>query len=513
MRRGVRGLSAEGSLGRRLLEGAKSVKLFGEEIAVNARIVNFKGLSSHADRDHLLAWIEKFAPTPEQVFVVHGDSPVTELFAKDLNERGIPAHAPLYEEVYDLSANTMLAKGVVLEPKKVSGGAAAGSPALSGSRTCPNSWRPLSAAAGAVPTRTWPVWPTRSNRSWRTGRIKGAALPAPPPQKGPPETAAPTSYDPKERTTAMPMELDRKALRARVRERMREAQPPFWLVTLAFLLMTTGLSTAGKLSGAAYIALPPGPEDTIPMFLALLIGLLTVVFQFGYQNWALDLYRGREPGYGALLDGFSIAGRLVLMEVYIAVYTTLWALAVMLPACLVIIALLPTMAAFLLLSLALPLAAQVVTAVVSYRYAMAPLPADGPPGAGPLLGHPGERGHDARLEVAAVPAGSDLPGVVRAEPCPQHRGTAPPFSGRRSSPSFKQAYPAGTSCSPPSWSLYVYLLAVLLSVLIQIPVTLWLTPCRTISYAGFYQALTDRPAPPPPVWNGPYDGPYSGPDL
>ena len=106
--------------------------------------------------------------------------------------------------------------------------------------------------------------------------------------------------------------------------------------------------------------------------LALLIGLLTVVFQFGYQNWALDLYRGREPGYGALLDGFSIAGRLVLMEVYIAVYTTLWALAVMLPACLVIIALLPTMAAFLLLSLALPLAAQVVTAVVSYRYAMAP---------------------------------------------------------------------------------------------------------------------------------------------
>ena len=58
------GYQAEGSLGRRLLEGAKSVKLFGEEIAVNARIVNFKGLSSHADRDHLLAWVEHFAPTP-----------------------------------------------------------------------------------------------------------------------------------------------------------------------------------------------------------------------------------------------------------------------------------------------------------------------------------------------------------------------------------------------------------------------------------------------------------------
>ena len=124
------GYQAEGSLGRRLLEGAKSVKLFGEEIAVNARIVNFQGLSSHADRDHLLAWIQHFSPAPQQVFVVHGDAPVTELFAEDLNQRGIPAHAPLYQEVYDLAADRMLAKGVVLEPRKVSGGAAAGSPAF-----------------------------------------------------------------------------------------------------------------------------------------------------------------------------------------------------------------------------------------------------------------------------------------------------------------------------------------------------------------------------------------------
>ncbi len=124
------GYQAVGSLGRRLLEGAKSVRLFGEEIAVNARIVNFKGLSSHADRDHLLDWIGRFAPAPEQVFVVHGDSPVTELFAGSLNERGIPAHAPLYEEVYDLRANAMLARGVVLEPRKVTGGAAAASPAF-----------------------------------------------------------------------------------------------------------------------------------------------------------------------------------------------------------------------------------------------------------------------------------------------------------------------------------------------------------------------------------------------
>ena len=124
------GYQGEGTLGRRLLEGAKSVKLFGEEIAVKARILNFPGLSSHADRDHLLEWIDRFSPAPEQVFVVHGDAPVTDLFADTLKERGIPAHAPLYEEVYDLLANEMVEKGKVIERKPKSGGASAASPAF-----------------------------------------------------------------------------------------------------------------------------------------------------------------------------------------------------------------------------------------------------------------------------------------------------------------------------------------------------------------------------------------------
>ncbi len=124
------GYQGEGTLGRRLLEGAKTVKLFGEEIAVRARIVNFKGLSSHADRDHLIAWVSHFSPTPQQVFVVHGDAPVTQLFADTLNQLGIPAHAPLYEEVYDLAANHMLAEGVVLETRPKTFGASSGSPAF-----------------------------------------------------------------------------------------------------------------------------------------------------------------------------------------------------------------------------------------------------------------------------------------------------------------------------------------------------------------------------------------------
>ena len=76
------GFQGEGTLGRALLDGAKSVKLFGEEIAVRAKIVNFQGLSSHADRDHLLAWISAFTEKkPRHVFVVHGDREVAPYFA------------------------------------------------------------------------------------------------------------------------------------------------------------------------------------------------------------------------------------------------------------------------------------------------------------------------------------------------------------------------------------------------------------------------------------------------
>ena len=111
------GFQAEGSLGRRLVNGAEKVKLFGEEIAVRARIVNYHGLSAHADRDGLLRWMEAYQPKPQHVFVVHGESQVTEAYAQTLRDYGFQAHSPNYEEVYDLLADRMLAPGVVLQPK------------------------------------------------------------------------------------------------------------------------------------------------------------------------------------------------------------------------------------------------------------------------------------------------------------------------------------------------------------------------------------------------------------
>jgi len=117
------GYQGEGTLGRNLLEGAEHVKLFGEEIAVKARIVNFKGLSSHADRDHLLSWIAGFQnPKPEHVFVVHGDREVAPFFAQTLEGMGFEAHAPQYTEVYDLAENRQLAAGYLPERKAKVGG-------------------------------------------------------------------------------------------------------------------------------------------------------------------------------------------------------------------------------------------------------------------------------------------------------------------------------------------------------------------------------------------------------
>jgi metallo-beta-lactamase family protein len=112
------GFQSPGTLGRHLLDGADHVKMFGEDIAVKAKIVNFQGLSSHADRDHLLAWIQKFSESkPQHVFVVHGDREVAPVFAEDITKLGFTAHAPQYTEEYDLIADVKTAEGYLPERK------------------------------------------------------------------------------------------------------------------------------------------------------------------------------------------------------------------------------------------------------------------------------------------------------------------------------------------------------------------------------------------------------------
>ena len=107
------GYQAEGTLGRRLIDGEKVVKIFGETIEVRARIESLKGVSGHADMNGLLDWLSGFEKKPERVFVVHGEDTVTDEFAKTVTERfEIPAMAPYSGGEIDLLTGECIKEGV-----------------------------------------------------------------------------------------------------------------------------------------------------------------------------------------------------------------------------------------------------------------------------------------------------------------------------------------------------------------------------------------------------------------
>jgi metallo-beta-lactamase family protein len=78
------GYAAAGTLGRRIIDGARLVELFGEEIPVRAQIHTINGFSAHADQGGLLAWQDRIAGK-EAIFLVHGEGPAMKAFASLLN--------------------------------------------------------------------------------------------------------------------------------------------------------------------------------------------------------------------------------------------------------------------------------------------------------------------------------------------------------------------------------------------------------------------------------------------
>ncbi len=95
------GYQAAGTLGRKIVEGAKKVKIFGEEIAVNARIEYIEGYSGHADQEWLMNFIYSFINKPKHIILVHGEKDAQkELKDKILEETGIPVSIPKYGEIY-----------------------------------------------------------------------------------------------------------------------------------------------------------------------------------------------------------------------------------------------------------------------------------------------------------------------------------------------------------------------------------------------------------------------------
>ncbi len=111
------GYQAVGTLGRALMEGAESVKLFGEQIEVRAEIRGLAGMSGHADMAGLLDWMRGFKEKPEKVFVVHGEDTVTDRFAQTLkDELGMEAYAPYSGAVVDLASGEVVYRA---EPRRI----------------------------------------------------------------------------------------------------------------------------------------------------------------------------------------------------------------------------------------------------------------------------------------------------------------------------------------------------------------------------------------------------------
>ena len=97
------GYQAEGTLGRKIVDGAEKVKIFGEEIAVNARIEYLEGYSGHADQEWLLNFIYSFLKKPKTIFLVHGEPEGQIILKQKIQETTkIPVIIPEYGEQYEL---------------------------------------------------------------------------------------------------------------------------------------------------------------------------------------------------------------------------------------------------------------------------------------------------------------------------------------------------------------------------------------------------------------------------
>ena len=97
------GYQAPGTLGYSIVNGAKRVKIFGEECAVNARIEYIEGYSGHADQEWLMNFIYSFISKPKHIFLVHGEEESQEVLKnKILQETGIDVSIPEYGETYEM---------------------------------------------------------------------------------------------------------------------------------------------------------------------------------------------------------------------------------------------------------------------------------------------------------------------------------------------------------------------------------------------------------------------------
>lgn len=97
------GYQASGTLGRQIVEGARKVRLFGEEITVQARVESVEGFSGHADCDGLVNWIGAMRHKPSRILLVHGEADSIAVFSETIGRRfGLETHIATLNETVTL---------------------------------------------------------------------------------------------------------------------------------------------------------------------------------------------------------------------------------------------------------------------------------------------------------------------------------------------------------------------------------------------------------------------------
>ena len=97
------GYQGKGSMGRQILEGAKKVRIFGEEVAVRCKIKLISGYSAHADQPKLIEWLRPARVALEKVFVVQGEEGASEALAQIIrDDLAVHTEIPNYGQEFDL---------------------------------------------------------------------------------------------------------------------------------------------------------------------------------------------------------------------------------------------------------------------------------------------------------------------------------------------------------------------------------------------------------------------------
>lgn len=114
------GYQSAGTLGRLLQDGARTVKLFGDEIAVRCEVATLQGVSGHADKNGLLRWTDGFSPAPKRIFVNHGEHDQSVAFAQTLRERyaDTDVDVPYSGSEFDLLAGAWTRVAEPVYPRK-----------------------------------------------------------------------------------------------------------------------------------------------------------------------------------------------------------------------------------------------------------------------------------------------------------------------------------------------------------------------------------------------------------